>query len=321
MLFPSEGWSAKGHRLIYNGMKTVFDQSPGHDVILIGDILDPSFATGEIEEKKLADFFRTKYARENIDVLVPGGPTFLEFILRRRDVMFPGIPIVVCAYPVYELDRLDRKNDLTAVAVTVNIAGTIDLAGRLRPGLKQIAVVAGNGPLDRYLISLAREVFKKEPQKQLEWIDLTGLPMEELLDRVSRLPESAAILYLDLQRDGTGRQYVPAEAMQMISKAASVPLYSLFDSSLGYGSVGGCMTTLEDYGRQTAQLVLRVLSGEKASSIEPVVMRDNPPVVDWREMKRWGMDECTLDLQFPPQIKASSAVPLSQRKFSKTPSG
>jgi hypothetical protein len=104
--------------------------------------------------------------------------------------MFPGIPIVVCAYPAYTLDRLDRKSDLTAVAVTIGIAGTIDLAGRLRPGLKQIAVVAGKGLLARYLISLARDVFKKEFQGRLEWIDLTGLPMQELLGRVSRLPES-----------------------------------------------------------------------------------------------------------------------------------
>jgi PAS domain S-box-containing protein len=294
ILFPSEGWSAPAHRIIYNGMKAIFDQSPVHDVVLSGDVLDPSFATGEVEERKLAEFFRTKYALENIDILIPACPTFLEFILRYRDVMFPGIPIVVCAYPAYELDRLDRKNDLTAVAATVDIAGTIDLAERLRPGLKQIAVVAGNGLLDHYLKSLAREVFKKRYQGHLKWLDLTGLPFKEMLVRVSRLPESAAILYLGIDEDGTAREYVPAEAMKIISKAANVPLYNLFDSALGYGSVGGCLTNHEDWGRQTAKLVLRVLSGENASSIEPVVISDNPPIIDRREMKRWGLDESAL---------------------------
>ena len=41
-------------------------------------------------------------------------------------------------------------------------------------------------------------------------------------------------------------------------------------------------------------IVLRVLSGEKASSIEPVVMRDSPPMFDWRELKRWKIDESAL---------------------------
>ena len=71
-------------------------------------------------------------------------------------------------------------------------------------------------------------------------------------------------------------------------------VYNLIDTALGYGSVGGNLTTVEAYGRETAKIVLRVLSGEKASSIEPVVMRDNPAMFDWRELKRWKIDESAL---------------------------
>ena len=294
VLFPSEGWSAPSHRAVYNGMKAVFDKSPRQDVIMMGDILDVSFATEETEQRRLADFFRSKYERENIDVVVPVTRTPLEFVLRYRDIMFPGIPIVFCLHSARELHRLDRGSDVTGVAVNVDIAGTIDLARNLQPGLRRLAVVAGTGPLDLSVTSLAREIFKKDFQGQLEWIDLTGLHMHELLERVSRLPESTAILYLNLQQDGSGRPYVPAEAMQLVSKSANAPLYNLIDTALGYGSVGGRLTTIEAYGRETAVIALRVLSGEKASSIEPVVMRDNPPMFDWRELKRWKMDESAL---------------------------
>ena len=294
VLFPSEGWSAPSHRAVYNGMKAVFDKSPRQDVIMMGDILDVSFATEETEQQRLADFFRSKYERENIDVVIPVTRTPLEFILRYQDIMFPGIPIVFCSHSARELHRLDRGSDVTGVAVNVDIAGTIDLARNLQPGLKRLAVVAGTGPLDLSVTSLAREIFKKDFQGQLEWIDLTGLHMHELLERVSRLPESTAILYLNLQQDGSGRPYVPAEAMQLVSKSANAPLYNLIDTALGYGSVGGRLTTIEAYGRETAVIALKVLSGEKAASIEPVVMSDNPPMFDWRELKRWGMNESSL---------------------------
>jgi PAS domain S-box-containing protein len=293
-LFPSEGWSSPSQRAVYNGMKAVFDQSPRQDVILMGDILDVSFATGETEQRRLADFFRAKYAGENIDVVVPVTRTSLEFVLRYRDIMFPGIPIVFCLHSARELHRLDRASDVTGVAVSVDIAGTIDLARNLQPGLRRLAVVAGTALVDRSLTSLAREIFKKDFQGQLEWIDLTGLHLHELLERVSQLPDSTAILYLNLQQDASGRPYVPAEAMQLVSKSANAPLYNLIDTALGYGSVGGRLTTIEAYGREAAVIVLRVLSGEKASSIEPVIMRDSPPMFDWRELKRWKIDESAL---------------------------
>ena len=54
------------------------------------------------------------------------------------------------------------------------------------------------------------------------------------------------------------------------------------------------MTSVDANGRTAAELVLRILSGEKADAIEPVVMRDNPYLFDWREMKRWGIDESAL---------------------------
>ena len=55
-------------------MKAVFDQSFRQDVILLGDILDLSFTTEGTEQRRLADFYRTKYAKENIDVVVPVTP-------------------------------------------------------------------------------------------------------------------------------------------------------------------------------------------------------------------------------------------------------
>ena len=293
ILFSLEGWSAPANRVIYNGAKTVFDQSPRQDIVLFGDNLDLPFVTGEAENRSLAEFFQKKYARENIHVVVPVGLAALGFVLRYRDMMFPGRPIVFCGYPVYELHRLDRASDITGVAVGVDIAGTIGLAWDLQPGLRRLAVVAGTGPLDRYLTSLTREIFQKDFQRQLEWIDLTGLHMHELLERVSSLPDSTAVLYLNIQ-DDSGRKVATAEAMHLVSKSANAPLYNFWDTALGYGSVGGRMTAMDAYGRKAAAIVLRVLSGEKAASIKPVVMRDSQAMFDWRELKRWKIDESAL---------------------------
>jgi signal transduction histidine kinase len=82
--------------------------------------------------------------------------------------------------------------------------------------------------------------------------------------------------------------------MKLVSQAANVPLFNFIDTALGYGSVGGCMTQIEAMAKKTGEIALRVLSGEGISAIEPAVIRENPSMFDWRELKRWGINESDL---------------------------
>ncbi|MCK7509618.1 MAG: hypothetical protein MZV70_39965 [Desulfobacterales bacterium] len=114
------------------------------------------------------------------------------------------------------------------------------------------------------------------PKGQLELIDLAGLPLDNLLERVSRLPASTAILYLGLQRDGAGRIFSSSATLKRVSQVANAPLFNFIDTALGYGSVGGRMTQIGAMARKTAEIALRVLSGESTAAIAPVVDRRQP---------------------------------------------
>ncbi|UCF90990.1 MAG: hypothetical protein JSW39_22320, partial [Desulfobacterales bacterium] len=256
VLFPDQGWIAPAYRIIYSAVKSVFDEHSQDQIILFADSLDLSLYPNETDRRDLARIFRNKYAGEHIQVVIPVAPSGLDFMLQHRETIFPDVPIVFCALSVSQLPKLDRATEVTGVAINLEIPGTIELARQICSGLKQIAVVAGTAPLDLYLVSLTRQVFEDYKGK-LEWIDLTGLPMAELLERVSWLPEGAAILYLTLQRDGDGRSFSSADAQLLVSKSASVPLFNFIDASLGYGSLGGRVTTVESYGRAAAEIALR----------------------------------------------------------------
>jgi signal transduction histidine kinase len=188
---------------------------------------------------------------------------------------------------------LEHGSDTTGTAVTCDIAGTIELARVLRPGLKRIAVIAGTGLVDSFLLSTFHDAFKNY-QGKLELIDLAGLPMDTLLTRVSGLPDATAIFYLSLSRDGAGRIFSSAATQQLVSQAANAPLFNLIDTALGYGSVGGRMTQLEALGRKSGEIAQRVLSGTSVAAIAPEVISHNPAMLDWRELKRWGIDESLL---------------------------
>ncbi len=293
VLFPEESWSTPTYRTIYDAIKSVFDLSPGADVELFGDGLDLHLFPDETGQEFLADFLTHKYGRMKIDLVVPVAPSSLGFVMRTRHRLFRDAPVVYCGLIPHGSRPLELRSDVTGTGLTLDVAGTIEVARTLRPGLKRIAVVAGTGMIDQHLLSVFRDAFRQYAGV-LELIDLTSLPLELLLESVTGLPESTAIYYAGIQRDGAGRVYSSAAVQKRVSQVANAPLFSTIDTALGYGSVGGRMTQIGLMGQITGEIVLRVLAGEDIATIAPVVVSANPAIFDWRELKRWGIDEDAL---------------------------
>lgn len=293
VIFPEEGWSAPAYQTIYNAIKSVFDADDHMFVTLFGECLDLYLFSGVDRERSLVAFLQKKYAGVKFDLLMPVANSSLDFIMRHRDSLFPGTPMVYCKGVAVGENEMEHRSDTTGTAVTCDIAGTIELARALRPGLKRIAVIAGTGLVDRFLLSTFHAAFK-DYQGKLELIDLAGLPLDTLLTRVSGLPKATVIFYLSLSRDGAGRIFSSSATQKLVSQAANAPLFNLIDTALGYGSVGGRMTQLETMGRKSAQIARRVLSGTSVAAIPPEVISHNPAMLDGRELRRWGIDENLL---------------------------
>src|SRR5262249_4539548 len=155
--------------------------------------------------------------------------------------------------------------------------------------LKRIALVGD--PFERQAV---RGHFKEEipvVPGGLELIDLLGLPMAELLKRVTVLPEETAIIYTAINIDGAGVAYHPHEALKAVSQAANRPIVIDAEASVGYGGTGGLIVSARLVGADTADLVLRVLAGEKPSDIPIAKGSFARPIFDWRELQRFGVDE------------------------------
>ena len=56
----------------------------------------------------------------------------------------------------------------------------------------------------------------------------------------------------------------------------------------------GAFTRASASGRQAAQIAIRILHGEPASSFPPTMIERLPPRYDWRELQRWKIDEKLL---------------------------
>jgi signal transduction histidine kinase len=105
------------------------------------------------------------------------------------------------------------------------------------------------------------------------------------------MPERSAAYYVIVSSDPAGARPHPLNYIDRIAAAANAPTYSWVDSTIDHGVVGGSLYGQSAAIERVGQLALRVLGGEPADSIPAVPIDLNSYEVDWRQLRRWRIDE------------------------------
>jgi signal transduction histidine kinase len=296
LVLYSEDKDHPAHGLTEQGIRAAFRSNKFFEVQLYTEYLDLSRFKGPGHARAMADYLNRKYAGTKIDVIITVYPAAIDFLIREEGKVFPGVPIVACEIDRGTAENLDRspwRSFTTVVIIGDNAAKVLDSALQLRPETKRIALIAGTASNDTSSEQIFRTGLKPYAGK-IDLIDLTKLPMQEILARVGSLPPETLVLYSSVFRDGAGRSFVPREALSLISAATNRPVFGLYDSYMGYGIVGGSLMSFEQQGREAAALALRIMGGESPASIPFGGEEAYVNVYDWRELKRWGISEKVL---------------------------
>ena len=277
----------------YNGIVRGF--SSAHDLRIEIDIeaLDLSRFQEVDYVSNLLDTYRHKYREQKPDLIIPTYTPALKFMLEHGEELFPGIPIVFCGADDQFVASQKLAAHITGVTTHRDIAGTLELALQAHPGTRRVAVIVGSGRMDKLFERDAWQALQRF-EDRVEFMWLQGLPLEELTEAVSKLPEQTVILYLVQLQDRAGKTYTPINTLEALSPAANAPMYGLWDTLLGHGLTGGRLETIEGDGFRAAQMGLRILRGEAPVAIPVVDQRHNGAIFHGPELARWNIDEQRL---------------------------
>jgi len=191
-------------------------------VAIYSEILDLGRFSGKDYEALLRTSLREKYRNKAIGVIVVHGATALELFLRMRPELWPDVPVVFGVVDEASAARLQAVPNVTGTILRYRLSNMIATARMIVPNLKRIALVGD--PLERQ--TFRKHYAEELPQisKEFEIIDLSGLPVTEIKQRVAVLPQDAAILYTAIYVDGAGVSYIPPEPLMEIAKAANRPI-------------------------------------------------------------------------------------------------
>src|SRR5688500_10954892 len=126
---------------------------------------------------------------------------------------------------------------------------------------------------------------------RVEFTYLSGLVMRDLEQQLGALPPHSAVYYVVIREDGAGERFQVMDSLSRVASAANAPTYSWADAAAETGIVGGSRRDQVAQTKAIAALALRVLRGERADDIPVSSIDTNVDQVDWRQLRKWGIDE------------------------------
>jgi PAS domain S-box-containing protein len=233
-----------------------------------------------------AETLQRAYAEVNLDLVIAVYPQAVTFATRHRDKIFPGVPIMFAGVGI----KSDEWADLPGVpgaTFVVAIGETLDLALRLHPDTKRVAIVGGPD------WGWIKEIHSELSRRNIAAVDIISPdPSRDMVKKVAALPpHTVALLHTTIVP--TRSEFGSRELIRGVSQ--TVPTYSDWEYiCLTFGCIGGVYADEQKNAAAAAEIAARILSGERPENIPVAHNTDVRATVDWQALQQWHIPDSAL---------------------------
>ena len=244
-------------------------------------------------EELFLEYIKALYAGGPPDLIVSVGAPSAAFFQRRRKDLFPTTPIVFTVLEDRRVQYSKMTENDTVVSARNDFRFLFESYLGIAPDTKIIAVINGNSPNEQFWQGeLVRELKPLEDRIEIRWYD--KLSYEDTLKQTASLPPHSAIFWYQMVVDAAGVAHEGDRALTRLYATANAPIFTHDDAFFGQEIIGGPMFSALDLSRKATAVAMRILGGEKAGDIKTAVNGFVAPKYDWRELRRWNIDESRL---------------------------
>lgn len=265
-----------------------FNQNETYSTSLFIEYMDwknhPTYAKLEL----LKQMLKYRYENQNIDIIIATDDAALEFALQNTKEIFDDAPIVFTGVSTGNYKSLTLGFDnVTGVVEEAEIEETLKLAMEINENIRLVYVLHDYTESG---IAMGKSVAQSIKNSNLPVHSISFAPMsaERILEEVKNLPQNSMILITTFHRDSRGTIIDNPLITSMVSEVSPVPVFSLYEMSLGHGAIGGKVISGTFQGEIAAELAMRVLDGEDIREIDVVKNGTTKLVVDYDELSKFG---------------------------------
>ena len=221
-----------------------------------------------------------------IDAILATDDNALQSIVNIMDNKLSEIPVIFCGVCDFNPEKYKQYKNITGVVQTADCEKTVKLALELFPKTRNIAVITDDTTTGKAYKEQLEKALRSN-KENLIFLDGSKIYYQKLLERLSELPSDTIALMGIWQKDCFGDYYQMENAYPEISETCDSPIFGISDFGIGYGIVGGYVSSAETQADIMSQYVIDIFSAP--DSILPEVNTTGllDLKFDYKQMKRW----------------------------------
>lgn len=216
-----------------------------------------------------------------------------EYAKKHQQDIFNGIPIIFCGVNYVTPEELAPFPNITGVNEDVHLLKSMELIKKLQPNADTLVVIIDKTTTGKRITDEILRIGEDltYPFKTIKIVN--DLSMELLEKQLPKFTNKCAILFGLFFRDAENKFFDYDESAERMSKASKLPVFGLWDFSLGYGITGGYLADGHAQGEAVAKLAKLVLDGVPPNDIPIIWESPNHYKFDYIQLKKFDID---LDL-------------------------
>jgi C4-dicarboxylate-specific signal transduction histidine kinase len=258
---------------------------------------------------RIGDWIAFKYSRMKFDAIV--AVSFPPSLLARelRDRFWPEANLLLVLINEENWANPGPVPRSARVVLDLDNKETVRSALQMLPDTRRVVVLGGASQRDR---RTNEEIVKsiREIKPDLEIIEATGLSLEEAKVRIRSLPDRTIIVIGSFLFEPNGQRLDVPQLVDEFYPVANAPLFADSDMAMGKGIVGGTVLSVQGAAEVVGEQLSQLLKGADPDS-QPAREVKNSFIVDWRQLKRWGISERTL----PPEATILYRQPTAWEQY------
>lgn len=275
------------------GIRSVFSNRM-FDVELHTEYMNTKLIADSAYFQALSEQIKRKYAALKFSAVIATDDDAFNFYIRYHQSLFPNVPMVFCGVNyLIDLKKQGYDSLATGVVEAFDVSSTLQTALKLHPKTTRVVVINDRSTTGKANNKVLQEVVPNFSNR-VSFAFFEDFTMDQLLREVKKLKSTDLVLLLTFNRDEAGKVYSYDHSIALIAKAASVPIYGVWDFYLGSGIVGGMLTSGFDQGRIAGEKALRLIDGENIRNIPVERVSPNKFMFDYNYLQRFNIRNADL---------------------------
>ncbi|MCF8363486.1 MAG: HAMP domain-containing histidine kinase [Prolixibacteraceae bacterium] len=284
--------------------------------------IDIEFLYGKEINKKphfsLSKDFLTKKIqnRSAYDVILTVDNLALEFVLNKRDSLFPNTPVI--------FSGVEDKNLIGRAGETMGVSGitefnpfeeTVKLARLLNPKLNELVVITDNTATGQANYKIFKECCPPNSDINYTTINIGERTIQNMLAEIEEYSGNKAILLISAYSDSTNAYYYFHRTLNQIIQRSKIPVYHIHEHGIGQGIVGGKPICHYQMVKEALSKALRLSEDELLGDTSITNMPAREYIVDYEAATLFGLNTNAIPVTAKVLNKPDSTFRIDKTVF------